>query len=77
MLAVFLILLATAAIVMLEVPSLVKHKRKKELWAFSMLLLFGSALSIALSLNADIPNPVDWISALYRPFSNMLEMAFK
>ncbi|MBU7318792.1 MULTISPECIES: hypothetical protein [Paenibacillus] len=70
MVAIAGILAVGAAIVWLEVPSLVRTKRKKELWVFSLLLALGLGLSIAKSLRLNIPNPLDWIAYLYKPVSD-------
>jgi hypothetical protein len=54
----------------IEIPPLLKKKQKKELIVFSILLLFAVALSIAESLRLPIPNPLDWITAIYKPISD-------
>ncbi|MFB5284506.1 hypothetical protein [Peribacillus sp. Hz7] len=71
------ILLIVAVIIAIDVPPLLRKKLKKELWIFSILLLFGTALSIAQALNIKIPNPIDWITAIYKPLSDMLEKLLK
>ncbi|USK85839.1 hypothetical protein [Peribacillus asahii] len=71
------ILLIVAVIIAIDVPPLLRKKLKKELWIFSILLLFGTALSIAQVLNIKIPNPMDWITAIYKPLSDMLEKLLK
>jgi hypothetical protein len=64
-------ILAVASIAAaIEIPSL--HRDKKELWVFSILLLSGTGLSIAESLEANIPNPLDWIAAVYRPLGDWM-----
>jgi hypothetical protein len=54
-------------IVAIEFPSL--SKDKKGLWTFSLLLLIGTGLAIAKCLNVGIPNPLDWIAAVFGPLS--------
>ncbi|MEH6947033.1 hypothetical protein [Peribacillus asahii] len=71
------ILLIVAVIIAIDVPPLLRKKFKKELWIFSILLLFGTVLSIAQALNIKIPNPIDWITAIYKPLSDMLEKLLK
>ncbi|WP_409342927.1 hypothetical protein [Paenibacillus sp. MBLB4367] len=66
------IVVVTAAIAIIEGPSLWKKKWKKELFVFSVMLLSGTALSIALILHIDIPNPLDLIVYLYKPLSDSL-----
>ncbi|MDQ0883540.1 hypothetical protein [Peribacillus sp. V2I11] len=77
MVAVAGILVIVAVIIVIDVPPLVRKKLKKELWIFSILLLFGTALSIAQALNIKIPNPLDWITAIYKPLSDMIETLLK
>lgn len=66
------ILIAAVIIMIIEVPSLLKKRQKKELWVFGILLLLGTGLSIAESLQVDIPNPLDGIAIVYKPFSDFL-----
>ncbi|MFF2588118.1 hypothetical protein ACFVSS_09560 [Peribacillus butanolivorans] len=75
--AVTVILVIVAIIIAIDVPSLLRKKLKKELWIFSVLLLFGTALSISQALNIKIPNPLDWITAIYKPLSDMIEKLLK
>ncbi|MEJ9228380.1 hypothetical protein LAV79_02495 [Peribacillus butanolivorans] len=77
MLAVVGILVIVAIIIAIDVPSLLRKKLKKELWIFSSLLLFGTVLSIAQALHIKIPNPLDWITAIYKPLSDMIEKLLK
>lgn len=72
MLAIAGILAAALGIAMIEVPSLLRKNLRKELWVFSILLLFATGLSIAKRLHVKIPNPLDWIAAVYKPFSDAL-----
>jgi len=67
------IIAATAVIALLEAPALWRNRWRKELWMFSLLLLFGTGLSIAISLHAPVPNPLDWITAVYKPISGFLQ----
>jgi hypothetical protein len=69
------ILVIAVFIAAIEVPSLLG--KKKELWVFSLLLLSGTGLSIAQALHANIPNPLDWMAAVYQPFSNWITRALK
>jgi glucan phosphoethanolaminetransferase (alkaline phosphatase superfamily) len=69
--AIFFVVVAVV-IVIIEVPSLLKKKLKKELWVFSILLILGLGFSIAQSLDVDLPNPADWIAFVYKPFSDLI-----
>jgi len=64
---------AAALIVAIEVPALIRKGYKKELWVFSILLIIGVGLSVALGLRVKLPNPSDWLTAVYRPVSNAIE----
>ncbi|RNB83843.1 hypothetical protein EDM59_15070 [Brevibacillus nitrificans] len=67
---VFGILLVGVFLACLEVPSLRRPGYRKDLIVFSVLLIFGISLACAKVLNAPIPNPGDWIAALFRPLSD-------
>lgn len=71
------ILTAAVLIALFEVPSLLKRGYKKELWVFSVLLLVATGLCIAKSMDVKIPNPIDWISAVFKPLSDFLAGALK
>ncbi|MDF2681247.1 MAG: hypothetical protein K0R47_2437 [Brevibacillus sp.] len=67
-----MILMLSLLIVRIEVPFLRKNAMKKELWVFLILLLVGTSLGIAEAADADIPNPLDWIAFVYKPFSDLI-----
>ncbi|MNI24735.1 hypothetical protein D3C73_783640 [compost metagenome] len=75
--AILGILTAAAAIFIIEAPALFRRRLTTELWIFSILLVLGTGLSISLSLHVELPNPLDWLTVIYRPFSNLLESALK
>lgn len=66
------IFLVAAVISLIEVPDMWKKGFKKELWLFFILLFFAVGISCAKVLHWLIPTPLDWITAIYRPFSNFL-----
>lgn len=61
----------TISIVMIviEVPSLIKRNKRKELWTFSILLFAGLVLGITVSLGVDVQSPLEWIKIIYGPIS--------
>jgi hypothetical protein len=71
------ILVIVGVIIAIDVPSLLRKKEKKELWVFFILLLIGTSLSIAQALQIKIPNPVDWITIIYQPLSDLIETLLK
>lgn len=66
------IMLSAAVIMILEVPYMLRKRLKKELWVFSILLLLGVGISSAEALQWAIPTPLDWITAVYKPFTDFL-----
>lgn len=74
---VFGILALAIVIAFIEVPYLLKRGLKKELWTFSILLLFGTGLSIAEGLQVEIPNPMDALAFIYKPLIDLLFGLFK
>lgn len=77
MYSIFGILIVAIGMVLYEVPALIKKRLRKELWAFSILLMFGVFISIVESLNIDMPNPSDWLAIIYSPFNSLLDSIFK
>lgn len=67
MIGLLAILAAAGAIAMAEAPRLYKQRHLKELWVFSLLLLFATGFAAAASLHAPLPNPIDWIVYLFKP----------
>lgn len=66
------ILAVAILVIYIEVPSLLKKKQTKELWVFSVLLFIGVVLSILESLQIELPNPLDAITFIYKPFSDFI-----
>lgn len=71
------IIIAILIICFIEVPALIRKQQKRELWAFSVLLLIGTCLNIALALHIELPNPLDWIIAVYKPVSDEVDKLLK
>lgn len=63
---------ATAAIILIEVPSLWKRRLIKDLWVFSSLLLLGVGLVMMRFLNLHIPNPVNGIDYVLQPLAEAI-----
>ncbi|WCK54545.1 hypothetical protein PP175_00125 [Aneurinibacillus sp. Ricciae_BoGa-3] len=66
------ILVIVGIIFIFEFPRLWEKKWKKEVAVFSILLLIGTGLSIAQAFQVQLSNPIDWISAVYRPIYHLL-----
>jgi hypothetical protein len=56
-----------------ELPQLIKNKCWREISVYILLLLVGMTLSILLIKNITIPNPLDWITNMYDPFTSFME----
>lgn len=72
MLGVAGVLVAAIIILVKEVPYLKKKGLKREMWAFSFLLLFAVGIGIAISLHLHIPSPRDGLTYIYKPLGEML-----
>lgn len=73
----WIVILIAAGAVWYEYPRLMRASQFKELRLFSFLLAFGILLSVAESMHWPIPNPLDWITALYKPLSTAVLSAFE
>lgn len=62
-----------AVISYFELPQLIKNKCWREISIYILLLLVGMTLSILLIKNITIPNPLDWITIFYDPFTSFME----
>jgi hypothetical protein len=67
MAGVFGILLTAAAIALLEVPAMLKHRRRDELVVFGLLLAAAAGLSVGEALKLPVPNPAEWLTLLFKP----------
>jgi len=56
-----------------EIPKMCKQKLFRELWAFSVLLTFGTVLAVMKSLDFYIYNPSDFIAWVYSPISGFMK----
>lgn len=61
------ILLVGMFMTVIEMPSLIRRKKRKEIWAFSVLLLAGIALNIAVVTGIQVPSPLEWIRDIFDP----------
>jgi len=54
-------------VALLEMPNLLKKKMFKEGVVFLTLLFLATLVASLKALNAPLPNPFDWIEAVYKP----------
>ncbi|MEF3310133.1 hypothetical protein PV433_14650 [Paenibacillus sp. GYB004] len=66
------IIASTVLIALLEAPALWRKQSWKELWTVCVLLLAGTLLSVAQALHMPIPNPVGWITVIFKPVSEVV-----
>ncbi len=50
-----------------DIPSLLKTKRRTPVWAVGCLTLFICSLCLMYALHIPMPNPLDWVTAAMRP----------
>jgi hypothetical protein len=68
-LASFGMVVVALFLAMLEVPSLVQQKLKKDIIVFCLLLTVSTALIILRVLNVPMPNPMDSLMAIFSPLT--------
>ncbi|PZX02423.1 hypothetical protein C7437_11115 [Psychrobacillus insolitus] len=68
------ILLVATVIIIIEVPSLLEKKQKKELIVFSILLIIGVTLSILRAFGINIPNPLDLLTFIFKPMNDLIRV---
>lgn len=65
-------LITGGLIAAMETPYLIKKRMIKELLFFAVILLIGVILSILQALKIPIPNPLDWIIAIFKPIGDIV-----
>ncbi|WP_051620949.1 hypothetical protein [Paenibacillus sp. UNC451MF] len=60
-----------------EYPRLWKERRKKELVLLTLVTIVVSALSLAESIGAHLPNPLDWIAMALGPYPKAVYSLFR
>lgn len=66
------IIIVHALIIWMEVPTLLRNNERKELVGFSILLFIGFVLSILESTTIELPNPLDFVTFIYKPVSDFV-----
>jgi DMSO reductase anchor subunit len=64
---IFLLMLATIIILIIDLPEMIQKRLKKELIVYSLLLAIGMILSILHMLQVPLFNPTDLIVWMFRP----------
>ncbi|MEB2279555.1 hypothetical protein LAV73_05995 [Lysinibacillus xylanilyticus] len=71
MIMTIFILLITAVIAFVYIPKLKKSNETKTIVIFSIFLMLGAALNIAVSLRFKIPSPIDLITFIFSPIKDL------
>jgi hypothetical protein len=56
---------------------MIQEKLFKELCVFCVLVFLGTLLAILKSIDANIPNPSDWIAWVYSPVADVFKSMLK
>jgi hypothetical protein len=67
-----LIIFLGAGVALYEVPGLVRRQMRGELIAFSVFLLIGIVLALALNFGLAVPNPTSGIDFICGPVTRLL-----
>ncbi|MGE7093740.1 hypothetical protein ACQKII_20255 [Lysinibacillus sp. NPDC048646] len=71
------ILIIAALIAYFVIPPLKKKRETKTIVVFSIFLVVGTALNIALGLNINVPSPLDLISLIFKPIRELIITLFQ
>ena len=66
------VLAIAALLVLLDVPSLIKGERNKDFWVSWTIMAGVLTIAVCRALGVALPNPLDWMIAVYKPFSDMV-----
>ncbi|WP_227940292.1 hypothetical protein [Alkalihalobacillus deserti] len=77
MLKSFGLILLFTAVSYFHIPQLAKDKMIREIWIFSILMLFITVLAIAQINKVPIPNPLELIAIAVEPLSKLLQVSNK
>lgn len=77
MMNIVLLILIIVGIITFEVPGMIKAKARRELIAFSILLLIGSIYSFGYVLDIKTPNPTKYIERVFAPPAKFIESLLK
>lgn len=75
--SIVLVMGISTTLCVVEIPKMRENKEYRELAAFSIILFFGTLLTILKSLDVEIPNPADFVAAVYAPFVELIKGALE
>jgi hypothetical protein len=67
------VLMFSTVLCITEIPKMLKERLYRELWTFSILLAAGTILTVLKSLDAEIPNPSEFIAWVYSPLAETMK----
>ncbi|MCT6925036.1 hypothetical protein [Metasolibacillus sp.] len=67
------IIIIVVIIICLHWTTLRNNQEPATTWLFFIILLLGTAIAIALSFHLRIPSPVQLVTFIYQPLSNVIE----
>ncbi|QDQ02888.1 hypothetical protein FOH38_21925 [Lysinibacillus fusiformis] len=71
------ILIIAALIAYFVISPLKKKRETKTIVVFSIFLVVGTALNIALGLDVNVPSPLDLISLIFKPIRELIITLFQ
>ncbi|SFJ21570.1 hypothetical protein SAMN02799624_03644 [Paenibacillus sp. UNC496MF] len=66
---IWIVLIMAALVVRFQYPRLKRNGQKKELAVSACLLAAAVTLSMLQSFRVELPNPLDWLTVVYKPLS--------
>lgn len=66
------VIAGVALLGLFDAPYLRKTGSREETWTYIVMMLSGLTLNVLWVLDVPLPNPVEYINALYKPLSNWL-----
>ncbi|MEG6614889.1 hypothetical protein V6C27_00380 [Peptococcaceae bacterium 1198_IL3148] len=64
------------AIIAFQVPTLIKKQMWRDLISFSVLMVVGIVLSFSIVLDISLPNPLQFIAAVFTPVTQYFDNLF-
>lgn len=72
MLSYTFIAIVAALLTWLELPRMRREKEHREIWGFSAFMLLAVGISVAQTISKEIPTPLVLMTAVFKPFSDLL-----
>lgn len=75
MLSYVFIACVAAVLIWLELPRMLREREYKEIWGFTVFMLMAIGISVAQTIIKDMPTPLIYVTAIFKPFSDLLSAA--